>query len=159
MIAAGDPVAVGLFQQFKSQRMPDWSDLSEKQIEAMLDWLAASGPEREADERGAETAGDDEVEEGRRLFHGLSPIANGGAACAGCHSMKDARDSGGGALGPDLSHAYTDLRDRAITSLLKRPCFPRLPESMSAVFLTPSESFALKSYLRSTALAAEGGTP
>src|SRR5436309_11066166 len=45
VIQAGDPVAKGLFQEFKQQRMPDWTDLSEPQITAILDWFAAAGPE------------------------------------------------------------------------------------------------------------------
>jgi mono/diheme cytochrome c family protein len=156
MIASGDAIAAGLFKQFKPERMPDWSDLSETQIGAILDWLAAAGPEqREPDERGAETASPAEVEAGRRLFHGVTPLANGGAACGQCHSL---RASGGGSFGPDLGHAYIEYQDRAMTLFLKRPCFPRLPESAAAVFLMPAESFALKAFLRYTALARDGGT-
>src|SRR3954466_1767614 len=57
VIAAGDKIAAALFSEFKGQRMPDWTDLSEKDIADLLDYLAAGGPEkRPEDERNAETA-------------------------------------------------------------------------------------------------------
>src|SRR5512143_327179 len=40
VIKSGDPTATGLFEQFKQQQMPDWTDLSEAQIGSILDWLA-----------------------------------------------------------------------------------------------------------------------
>ena len=49
VIQAGDPTATALFQQFKQQRMPDWTDLTPQQINALLDYFAAGGPERRSD--------------------------------------------------------------------------------------------------------------
>jgi cytochrome c2 len=46
VIASGDATAVALFQQFKQQQMPDWTDLSKEQIDSILDWLAVGGPEQ-----------------------------------------------------------------------------------------------------------------
>ena len=48
VIAGGDPVANELFRTFKRQRMPDWTDLSPQDVNAILDWLAVDGPESEA---------------------------------------------------------------------------------------------------------------
>src|SRR5215831_2407104 len=71
VIASGDPVATQLFQEFRRQQMPDWSDLSEEQVSGILDWFAGNGPEqREADERNADGATPAEVAAGRHLFHG-----------------------------------------------------------------------------------------
>ena len=54
-IKAGDPVAVELYRKFKQQRMPDWTDLSPADVGAIMDWLAADGPEqKQPDERDAE---------------------------------------------------------------------------------------------------------
>ena len=44
--------------------------------------------------------------------------------------------------------AYLKYHDKALTSFLERPCFPRAP----AAFLTPEESFDLKAYLRQVSL-------
>src|SRR5262245_19781267 len=38
VIKSGDPTATTLFAQFKQQRMPDWTDLSDKQINDILDY-------------------------------------------------------------------------------------------------------------------------
>jgi hypothetical protein len=55
MIASGDPLATSLFAEFKQQRMPDWTDLSEQHINDILDYLAIGGPEiKPVDERSAE---------------------------------------------------------------------------------------------------------
>src|SRR6266545_5024274 len=153
VIGSGDAVAAALFQQFKQQRMPDWTDLSEDQIGAILDWLAANGPEqRPIDERIAELASFTEVELGRDLFHGRTRLTGGGMACAGCHAVREDGEAVGGSFGPDLTGAYADYRDRALTLFLRRPCFRRMPESSMAGFLMPHESFALKAYLRKVAL-------
>jgi mono/diheme cytochrome c family protein len=155
VIASGDPTATALFAQFKGVRMPDWSDLSESQVGAILDWFAADGPDHEGepDERNASLAEASDVEIGRRLFHGTLRFGAGGVPCAGCHAARDSSDRIGGSLGPDLTDVYTRYQDRALTSVLRRPCFPRAPDSAAARFLAPEESFALKAYLRAVALA------
>jgi nitrate reductase gamma subunit len=166
MIDGGDPVAVTLFEQFKQQRMPDWTDLSDLQITSLLDWLAINGPEQqEPDARDAELATAAEIETGRQLFHGERELARGGSACASCHAIRDSRGRSGGTLGGELTRVYSQYQDGGMTRFLKRPCVKRLPESTTASFLAPEESFALKAYFRHTALtdqsasAARAGTP
>lgn len=152
VIKSGDPVAKELFQKFKQQRMPDWTDLSEGQITAILDWFAGNGPEqKEPDERGAELATAADIAHARELFDGKTPFASGGLACSACHSVHDG-DRRGGTLGPDLSATYTKFQDRALTLFLKRPCTPREPELSAPRYLTPEEAFALKGYLRQVSL-------
>jgi mono/diheme cytochrome c family protein len=153
VVSSGDPTAVALFQQFKQQRMPDWTSLSEQQITALLDWFATNGPEqKEPDEQHADTATPANVDRGRGLFQGKVRLANGGAACSSCHGVRDGGETRGGTLGPNLTRAYVAYQDRALTSFLKRPCFRRAPESSQAIYLTPEESFAIKAYLRQVAL-------
>ncbi|HYU16069.1 MAG TPA: respiratory nitrate reductase subunit gamma, partial [Candidatus Acidoferrum sp.] len=111
------------------------------------------GPEQKPiDERIAELASFTEVELGRDLFHGRTRLTGGGMACAGCHAVREDGEAVGGSFGPDLTGAYADYRDRALTLFLRRPCFRRMPESSMAGFLMPHESFALKAYLRKVAL-------
>ena len=159
VIKSGDPIATGLFKQFKQQRMPDWTDLSEAQINAIMDWFAANGPEqKEIDERNAEVAKPADIEMARGLFQGSQRLASGGVACSACHSIREADGSkSGGSLGPDLSGAYLKYQDRAMTLYLKRPCFARTPDTSAAMYLTPQESFALKAYMRQASLAQRQG--
>ena len=156
VIGSGDPIASGLFEQFKQQRMPDWTDLSEAQIGSILDWLAVSGPDQqEPDARAAESATVAEVATGRALFHGSQAFARGGVACASCHSIRDDGSEHGGTLASDLTNAFSVFQDGGMTQFLRHPCFQRSPESTLAAFLAPEESFALKAYLRTTALSVQ----
>jgi nitrate reductase gamma subunit len=158
VIDSGDEIATGLFTQFKQQRMPDWTDLSETQIGSILDWLGVNGPDQqEPDARLAETATITELEAGRQLFHGERKLALGGSACGSCHSIRDASGSSGGTLAFELTDIYSDYQDVAMTQFLKHPCTDRQPESLSASFLAPEESFALKAYLRQCALINQSG--
>lgn len=158
VIDSGDPTATELFQQFKQQRMPDWTDLSEAQINSILDWLKVNGPDQqEADVKSADQATVAEIDTGRQLFHGDRHLINGGSACASCHSIRDSGGRSGGTLAPDLTDAYSRYQDGAMTLFLKHPCFLRYPESSSPKFLTPEESFAIKAYLRQAALTEQSG--
>src|SRR5258708_1686277 len=90
LIQAREPTATALFERFKQERMPDWTDLSEAQIDALLDWISNDGPDqREADERDAELATASDIERARGLFVGTSRLANGGLACGACHSIRE----------------------------------------------------------------------
>jgi mono/diheme cytochrome c family protein len=153
VIKSGDKTATELFEKFKGQRMPDWSDLSPADVSTILDWFAADGPDqKEPDERDAALATEADLARARALFDGSTALASGGLACASCHRVEGA--SGGGTLGPDLTGAYGKYRDRALTLYLKHPCTPRQPEHGAPRYLTPEESFALKGYLRQASLAA-----
>jgi mono/diheme cytochrome c family protein len=155
VIASGDPVAVELFRTFKKQRMPDWSDLSPDDVNVIMDWLAADGPDQKpADERDAELAVAADLARARALFDGRVPLANGGLACSSCHSVREHDRRHGGTLGPDLTDTYLKYRDRALTLYLRHPCTPRQPESSASRYLEPQEAFALKAYMREVALAA-----
>jgi cytochrome c2 len=146
MIRAGDPAGVALFRKYKQQRMPD-HDLTTPQIEALLDYLAAGGPEAEANAqaRPAHMASTEEVELGEKLFYGKVTLAHGGVSCVSCHSVLKQRAAG--SLGPDLTHAYSKYQDKGLASLLERACFPRLPAADGVSPVTANESFALKAFL------------
>lgn len=153
VIDSGDKTATDLFAQFKQQRMPDWTDLSEEQIGSIMDWLGVNGPDqKEPDERTADSATPGELEIGRQLFHGERKMSHGGTACASCHAIRDAGGRGGGTLASDLTDVYSQYQDGAMTQFLRHPCVHRLPESASTAFLAPEESFAIKAYLRQTAV-------
>jgi len=155
VIGNGDPVATTLFEQFKRQRMPDWTDLSEKQVNEILDWFSADGPEqKEPDEREATTATKIDVARGRALFAGTTRLTHGGISCVSCHAVNRDPEVNGGTLGPDLTLTFSRYQDRALTVFLKRPCFKRVPEANSVAYLTPEESFAIKAYLHWVSTAA-----
>jgi mono/diheme cytochrome c family protein len=147
VIKSGDPVATGLFAEFKQQRMPDWTDLSEQDINDILYYLSVGGPDmKPIDEHQAATATAADRESGRKLFHGEIRFKSGAPGCATCHSV---RSSGwrGGTLGPDLSGVYLKYQDMALTSFLRHPCFPWDQEIHGSHYLTARESFFIKAFL------------
>jgi mono/diheme cytochrome c family protein len=153
VIRSGDPTATALFAQFKQQRMPDWVDLSDKQIGDILDYIAVGGPDiKPADERNAATATSAETEQGRKLFFGETKIKYGSQACVTCHSVRGAGMRGGN-LGPDLTNSYTRYQDLALTQFFRHPCFGWNVHTPPDHYLTAKESFALKAFLRSLATA------
>jgi len=134
-----------LFAEFKKQRMPDWTDLSEKQINEILDFIAIGGPDiKPADERNAELASLSDLELGRQLFSGAQRFKYGIQPCSACHSVQGAGLEG--SLGPDLTQTYFKFQDRALTEFLRRPCFQ--VETTGTHYLTAKEVFALKAFLR-----------
>jgi mono/diheme cytochrome c family protein len=148
MIRQGDVTAVSLFRRYRQQRMPD-HQLTDVQIGALLDFLAAGGPEAESRRaaRPASMAGVKEVTLGRDLFFGRRRISGGSAACSSCHALRDQKGSAGGSLGPDLTKVYSTYQDKGLSQFLERDCLVRLPARDRA--LTSDESFAIRAYLRS----------
>ncbi len=158
VIGSGDPTAALLFAQFKGQRMPDQSDLSEKQVNDILDYLALGGPDiKLLDERNAEIAASMEIETGRELFYGERHFEHGIQPCAICHNVQN---SGlrGGTLGPNLTNTYLEYQDKALTLFLRHPCFRWNVGSTDTGYLTSKESFVLKAFLRQTAMRHEAST-
>jgi cytochrome c2 len=147
VIKSGDGEATALFAKFK-QRMPDQA-LSPIEIGALLDYLAAGGPEVDARKRDrrADTATAAEIEAGHELFVGQRPLVHGGGACITCHRVGDGV-AAGGTLGPDLVNAYARYQDRGLAALLGKGCFPRAVSTADPVILTDEESFALRAFLR-----------
>ena len=150
LIASGDAAAIALVETFKPLRMPVMG-LRADEISALIDYLAAGGPEADARRaRRIETATPIEIDVGRALFTGRRPLASGGASCFSCHRL--GRDLGaGGTLGPDLTTAYARYQDKGLGALLARGCSPGVkPRSTTAELppLSDDESFALKAFLR-----------
>ncbi len=152
VIKSGDPIATALFSEYKKQRMPDWTDLSDKQVHDILDYIAIGGPDiKPADERNAAVATAAETEMGRKLFYGHLSFRYGAQACVACHGVQGA-GLRGGSLGPDLSNVYFRYQDIALTAFIRHPCFAWEQKISDGHYLTPKEGFALKAFLRMAAL-------
>jgi cytochrome c peroxidase len=89
------------------------------------------------------TATADDVALGRRLFLGTVRLSSGGASCASCHRVREQGSSMRATFGADLTHVYSHFQDAALSTAIKRPCFPRVGAQ-----LTAEESFALRAFLR-----------
>jgi mono/diheme cytochrome c family protein len=148
VIRRGDPVAAALFRKYRQQRMPE-HDLSEAQINALLDYFEAGGPAAEEQQqmRLAAAATAQEIQHGRELFFGDARLTSGAVACVFCHKLSN-QTLLGGTLAPDLSGAYPRYLDWALDQKLKRRCVKGTNESDSTR-VAVGESLALRAFLRS----------
>lgn len=93
---------------------------------------------------------------GREIFLGTRRLAQGGAACIGCHAMHDVSGLGGGRLGPDLTRVYERLKGRrTLSAWLTAPA----TETMQPIFkshpLEAEEIHQLAAYFEGAAVHAE----
>jgi cytochrome c2 len=146
-IASGDPTAVALFQKYKRERMPD-QNFSAEELDALIGYIAAGGPETEEPRaRHAATATAAEVARGRELFMGTVSMRSGGASCASCHMVREHVALRRATFGHDLTHVYSRFQDGALTTFLKRPCFPRVVGKGGMPMLSEDEAFSIKAFL------------
>ena len=149
LLRSGDAAAVELFSRFKPLRMPDGL-VNTADISALLDYLAADGPEADVlKHRPISTATPAEIELGRLLFVGQRTFARGDPPCSACHRAGGSVRLGG-TLGPDLAAAYARYQDKAMAAVLTRDCIPRPRPALGALALTVQEAFAIRAFLRQT---------
>ena len=154
MLAAKDPTAVQLFQQYNNIPMPNLG-LTNAQVASLIAYLTA--PEAAAQPTTAPPAnlpaGDPAA--GRLLFLGITQLKNGGPPCLDCHNVAGLGSLGGGGLGPDLTGAFTKYGgDAGLANFLATT--PTL--TMTAVWarqpLTPQEQANLREFLKQASAAA-----
>lgn len=144
MLAAQDPVARQLLEQFHGVPMPNLG-LDPQQVAALLAFLG-TGSTTAAAQPAALPEGDPDI--GKALFTGARRFEAGGPPCMGCHSIAGLGALGGGALGPDLTPSYHKYGgDAGLASFLEGVPTP----TMSAVWgprpLTPGERADLRAFL------------
>lgn len=147
MILGGDPVANELFVKFKNKKMPD-QELSDDEITQILAFIEnSSGTGAVAKIKSALDAKPEEVFRGKQIFEGRFPLTNKGPACFTCHAAGDAGTLGGGALAPDLSHAYALYEDKGLSKVLTNITFPTMSNPFKDKPLTADEVYWIKAYL------------
>ena len=145
LVKRGDPSAVALFRQYQ-KTMPD-HDLADVEIDALLGYITAGGPRGAERARPAAEATRAEIERGRDLFTGASPLAHGGVACSSCHSAMVTGGVESGTLAGDLSGIYLKHQDGGLTRALAESETPLMAAAYHDRPLTPEEVFALKAFL------------
>ena len=84
---------------------------------------------------------------GRRLFFGEKPLANGGPPCFGCHAVA----SRGGNLAVDLTSVQARIGPSALMSATATPPFPMMKTAYAHRPVTQEEALDLAAFLESSA--------
>jgi mono/diheme cytochrome c family protein len=139
-----DPVAEQLLKDFNNLRMPNLG-LTKEEVDSLVVFL--SDP-RTLPQTPAEPTVSGSAPVGKLLFRGETPLTNGGPSCIACHSVNGLAGLGGGALGPDLTHAVQRLGETGLASSMKTISFPTMLEPFKNRPLTPQEQADLLAYLK-----------
>lgn len=158
VLAAGDPTAKQLFEQFHNIPMPNLG-LDASQVASILAYLAASSSQTSAQPSAQAPAApaaaptpalpDGDASIGKALFVGERRFENGGPPCMGCHSIAGIGALGGGALGPDLTPAYHKYGgDAGLTGFLAGAPTPTMNAVWSRRPMTPAEQADLLAFMK-----------
>jgi len=147
VLASGDPIAAELLKQYGNVEMPNLG-LSQEQVTAVIAYLAEGSSqqaETAAPELQAMITGDAAI--GEALFLGNEHFENDGPPCMGCHNLGSSGLLGGGALGPDLTDAYTRYTDASLAAALANIPWPTMKPIFTDHPLTPEEQTHLRAFI------------
>jgi cytochrome c2 len=149
MLAAKDPTAVQLLQEYNNVPMPNYG-LTDAQVASLITYLESAQGTVVTKPAPALPTGDPAV--GRALFTGGTRLQNGGPPCMGCHSVAGIGALGGGVLGPDLTEAFTRYGGEAgLANFLNTTPTATMNAVWTRQPLTPDEQANLRAFLQQTA--------
>ena len=153
LTAGKDPIQMGLVKQYGGE-MPNLG-MSRKDAKKIIAYLkeaspvpssSGAAPPAEPSPKPVETVATPElVAQGRALFTGGKPFANGGSPCAGCHGFGVAGVSGGN-LAVDLSARAETAGEQGFRGMLKSLNFPIMRRMYADAPLTDEEITALVAF-------------
>ena len=147
MIQAGDPEAVKIYNEFDQKDMPD-QKLSDREVKELLQFIATGGQQEVAlDSKPATQAKPEDIAVGHDLYLGIKKLSAGGPACVSCHSVGSYGPLGGGTLAKDLTHIYSDYKDKGLSVALSKLAFPVMEEVYADRPLSDEEMFQIKAFL------------
>lgn len=161
MVAAGDPIATKLLEEYGQVMMPDLG-LTDEQVQALLLYLksrdapvdaAPSTPEGAAANEAPKVAVEQQATEadiarGQDLFQGKIRFTNDGPSCISCHHVRNDAVIGGGILAKELTTVFSRLGAPGVRAIIGSPPFPVMQQAYLRHPLTKEEIFALISFLQ-----------
>lgn len=156
LVKSGDADANAIFKQFDGMVMPDQA-LPDADIKAIFAFIASKSTPTSAstDTSVAEVVPDasnnatpEQIELGKRLFSGSTPLINGGVSCISCHNVTYAGVIPGGLLAKDLTTVYSRLGgDVGLQGILGAPPFPAMTQAYKDRPITETEIAAITAFL------------
>jgi mono/diheme cytochrome c family protein len=154
VLNSGDAYALQLKEEARGAVMPAIPGMTRDRADALLQWIEAESALEESSFQGivvsTEPYTEQEIEQGRRYVLGTARLANGGAACISCHSVRNMGALGGGRLGPDLTRVYQRLGGGAprknLTAWLTAPATATMAPVFRSHPLTKEEVHVLVAF-------------
>lgn len=148
MLAAGDPIAAALLQEYQTP-MPNLGT-TDAEAEALIAFLGGA----EADASGNDEATDvpqateEQILLGRDLFQGSQRFTNGGPTCNSCHEVTNDAVIGGGILARELTTVFSRLGGPGVRAVIGSPPYPVMQRAYEDKPLTDEEVVALVGFLQ-----------
>ncbi len=149
MLAEGDAIAAEMFGKYNKIPMPNLG-LTESEAATLIAYfesLDTAGAPAAAIATPAVTLPAGDVENGKALFMGTTPLTNGGPHCIACHSVAGIGALGGGNLGPDLTTSGYIVSDTAFATFISAPSTVTMGAVWANTPLTEQEQADLYSFL------------
>ena len=147
LVAAGDPDAVAVFQEFNRMPMPD-QPLSDEEVRGIIAYIRGAGSTVAAPPAVQEGATDAQVLLGQALFQGTTRFTSGGPTCNSCHEVRNDAVIGGGVLARELTTVFSRLGGPGVRAILGSPPFPVMQRAYAGKPLTDEEIVALVGFLQ-----------
>jgi mono/diheme cytochrome c family protein len=147
MVAAGDPDAVAIFEEYNQIMMPD-QPLYDEEIREILTYIRGAAPTAPAQQPVVEEATEELILLGQELFQGKTRFTNGGPTCNACHEVTNDAVIGGGVLARDLTTVFSRLGGPGVQAILANPPFPIMQRAYQGMSLTDDEVVALVGFLQ-----------
>jgi hypothetical protein len=131
--------------------MPD-NSYSDSQIISILDYIKTGGSQDTGQVATVDILSETtpaNINAGALLFSGQNRLANGGAACNSCHSVKDERIFSGGTLAKNLTESWDNMGSAGVAAVVRNSPFPVMNKAYLDRPLTEEEVINLTAYLKS----------
>ncbi len=156
VLDSGDAYALAMKDEYRGVVMPGLPGMTTERAELLLDLIAAESQLEESQFAGTQVSERPltpaDVERGRTIFTGQTPLANGGAACISCHAISGLGGLGGGRLAPDLTKVYERLQARkGLVAWLSAPATPMMQATFKDHSFEAEEILALVAYFEERA--------
>ena len=147
LVAAGDPDAVAIFEEFNRIPMPD-QPLSDEEIRRIIEYMRGAASTGPAQPAVLEQATEEQILLGQALFQGNTRFVNGGPTCNSCHEVTNDAVIGGGVLARELTTVFSRLGGPGVRAILGSPPFPVMQRAYEDKPLTDEEVVALVGFLQ-----------
>ncbi|HAH58750.1 MAG: c-type cytochrome [Lentimicrobiaceae bacterium] len=152
LIESGDPLAVQVFEENNKIPMQAFPNLSDSEVNAIIDYIDAWEPEAEktftVDVNQKTGFTHTEILRGERMFYGLIPFENGGkTACNSCHNTVISDTLNWSPSAADLAQSFMDPNGMNIYASMAEPGSEVMTKAHAEYKLTEQEVYNIAAYL------------